>query len=1061
MAIIASVTRLASAQSFAYVVNQHSNNVSVLSTASNTVVNTVTVGNNPQGIAATPNGSLVYVTNSNDNTVSVIGTASSTVVATVPVGMYPTGVAVTPNGAFVYVTNQHDNTFSVISTASNTVTATVALPATDSTPAAVAFAPNGTYAYIANAQTISVISTASNTVTATVPATAGGCCQDGPGIAISPTGSYLYVALGLGNIAVISTATNQVVATVSPTGGQTGTGPAFLAITPSGAFGYAALTGPGEVCVFDTSTNMAVTTIAVGSFPSGVALTRSGDFAYVTNYNDSTVSVISTASNTVVATVPVGSGPYTVAITPENPDSIYSQLNGGNTFNGNQTVNGNVSATAFVGDGSGLTNVTAATANNSASLGGVVAGDYARLDIGNSFTGNEQMNGTLSVNGFLNGGGVTAGSFQINANLNTDDALYAQHTGPGNALHAVNTQNTGTAALFEANGASGATHGMIAKAGSPAGVAGTLQSMGGGEILSLQNASGEVASVDGNGIFHFAAGQSFPGGSGTITGVTAGTGLTGGGTSGTVTLSVNENVVAFQSDLTTGVNTAEAFATTAASTAQSNAQTYANSTFLPLTGGTLTGGLAGTAGNFSGNLQASAGTFSSSLSAAGLLTANGGAALPATGNSQTAGSPSHPLDLIASASNGATASNQTFRWQAVNADGASPSANLKLLFGAGAATPTPTNLSIAPTGLISFAPGQTFPSTGTITGVTAGSGLSGGGTSGNVSLSIPAGGVTNTMLINPSLTVTAGTGLAGGGLVTLGGTTTLSLAAKSCPAGNALIALPYTCSPFAGLLGNSFGGTQSMPGLTVSGQGSFGSTIYTNTALVATSSSGVGIDGNSSSNVGVGGTSSSGVGVYGSSLSGGGVYGTSDASFGVEGQTSSAAANEAAGVFSNTASTSAGNILLGQYKGTTLFIVDAKGDVTGLGVAKFASYSVSAPLGPGPSCNFTSGGGTGASCKLDTDSTNSAGIIIATTGTGPAGTGTITLTFSATFGTNNPVCLYEASDAGTGTWSGLVVMKDKKPTTTNDVFTWTNGLLGTTSLTLKNTYYINYHCFAK
>ncbi len=743
-AMIAGGARLAHAQSFAYVVNQNSGNVSVISTASNTVVTTVTVGNNPQGIAATPNGSLVYVTNTNDNT------------------------------------------FSVISTASNTVTATVALPATDSQPFAVAFAPSGTYAYIVSGHTISVINTATNTVTATVPATAGTCCLDGPGVAVSPTGSYLYVALGLGNIAVISTATNQVVATVSTTGGQRGTGPAFLAITPDGTLGYTALTGPAVVSVFSTSTNMPVTTINVGNNPNGVAITRNGDFAYVTNYNDGTVSVISTASNTVVATVPVGNGPYTVAITPENPDSLYSQLNGGNNFNGNQVVNGNVSATNFTGNGSALTGVNAATVGgvpatsyarldvansfaqnqtvngsvtattffgdgsnltnvvassaNASSLGGVAAANYARLDIGNTFNGNEQMNGTLSVNGFLNGGGVTAGSFQINANLNTADALYAQHTGPGNAFHAVNTQNTGTAALFEATGGSQATHAMIATVGSPAGVAGTLQNKAGGEILSLQNASGEVASVDGNGIFHFASGQTFPGAGGTITGVTAGAGLTGGGTSGSVGLSVNESVVAFQSDLANGVNTAEAFATSAASTAQSNAQAYANSTFLPLAGGTLTGGLSGTTGNFSGNLQAAAGTFSSSLSAGGLLTASGGAALPATGNSQTSGSPSNPLDLIASASNGTTASNQTFRWQTVNADGASPSANLSLLFGSGSGTPTPTNLSIAPTGIISFASGQTFPGagSGTITGVTAGSGLSGGGTSGNVSLSIPA-----------------------------------------------------------------------------------------------------------------------------------------------------------------------------------------------------------------------------------------------------------------------------------------------------------------------------------
>ena len=55
---------------------------------------------------------------------SVIATATNTVIATIPVGAEPLGVAVTPDGSKVYVANSH-NSVSVIDTATNTVTATI------------------------------------------------------------------------------------------------------------------------------------------------------------------------------------------------------------------------------------------------------------------------------------------------------------------------------------------------------------------------------------------------------------------------------------------------------------------------------------------------------------------------------------------------------------------------------------------------------------------------------------------------------------------------------------------------------------------------------------------------------------------------------------------------------------------------------------------------------------------------------------------------------------------------------------------------------------------------
>ena len=73
---------------------KRSNNVSVIDTATNTVIASVKVGKSPYGIAVTPDGTKVYVANSGDdddlgNTVSVIDTATNKVIATVNTGFSP------------------------------------------------------------------------------------------------------------------------------------------------------------------------------------------------------------------------------------------------------------------------------------------------------------------------------------------------------------------------------------------------------------------------------------------------------------------------------------------------------------------------------------------------------------------------------------------------------------------------------------------------------------------------------------------------------------------------------------------------------------------------------------------------------------------------------------------------------------------------------------------------------------------------------------------------------------------------------------------------------------
>jgi YVTN family beta-propeller protein len=93
----------------AYVTNEGDNTVSVIDTATNTVIGSPIpvgfgpVGFGPVGVAASPDSSKVYITNFNDNTVSVIATATNTVIGSpIPVGRFPVafGVFIQPGANF-------------------------------------------------------------------------------------------------------------------------------------------------------------------------------------------------------------------------------------------------------------------------------------------------------------------------------------------------------------------------------------------------------------------------------------------------------------------------------------------------------------------------------------------------------------------------------------------------------------------------------------------------------------------------------------------------------------------------------------------------------------------------------------------------------------------------------------------------------------------------------------------------------------------------------------------------------------------------------------------------
>jgi len=136
-------------------------------------------------------------------------------------------------------------------------------------------------------------------------------------------------------------------------------------------------------------------------------------------------------------------------------------------------------------------------------------------------------------------------------------------------------------------------------------------------------------------------------------------------------------------------------------------------------------------------------TPATALDVKGAATLRGNLSFPATGTATAAaGKNSQPLSFTASVFNSSSTTpvNQNFRWQAepVGNNTVTATGSLNLLFAQGTGAYAETGLRLGHDGVITFAPAQNFPGTGpgTITGVTAGTALTGGGTSGAVKLNV-------------------------------------------------------------------------------------------------------------------------------------------------------------------------------------------------------------------------------------------------------------------------------------------------------------------------------------
>jgi YVTN family beta-propeller protein len=309
-----------------YVANFGTNpsTVSVIDTASDTVVATITAGTAPTRIGFSLDSSVAYAINEGSNNITVIDTATQTVVGPpVATGAAPRGCGGTPDGKYGVVCNQLSNDVWIFdgTTPSNPIL--VAQIPVGISPQGGLFTPDGAYLYVAGSGAdIVVIEMATFTVLTRITVGAAG-----PGLFadIRPDGAFLYASRGFTYIQLIDTnpanpTFNTIVDSIQ-TGASPLTGGAFV---PGGAL-FLAGNQLGQLLAIDSDpasatyhTVVGTTSLAGIGDDDRVDITRDARFFYFTNKASNAVKVIDLdlAVFNVVATITVGTSPTHLATTP-------------------------------------------------------------------------------------------------------------------------------------------------------------------------------------------------------------------------------------------------------------------------------------------------------------------------------------------------------------------------------------------------------------------------------------------------------------------------------------------------------------------------------------------------------------------------------------------------------------------------------------------------------------------------------------------------------------------------------------------------------------------------
>ncbi len=280
-------------------------------------------------------GNYLYVANSNPNLNTVAGFSLASGALTNTNGspyaspLTPTCMAMTPSDSFLYVgsTAGAMYVYSVGSDGALTLGNGGSPVFTGNSPIAMAIDPTGEWMIWVSAFSgeayVEQINATTGALANVNSAGVGLTSTSASGLAITPNGQYVYVALGTGGVETLSlnastgalAAVNTVLAPK-----QNLDADREVAVSPNGQYLFVTETGINAVRVFSIGSNGTLSEVSGSPFktglgPAAVLVDSTGSYVYVANRTDNTISAFSIGTGGALTAI-TGS-PFSTGTTPE------------------------------------------------------------------------------------------------------------------------------------------------------------------------------------------------------------------------------------------------------------------------------------------------------------------------------------------------------------------------------------------------------------------------------------------------------------------------------------------------------------------------------------------------------------------------------------------------------------------------------------------------------------------------------------------------------------------------------------------------------------------------